>query len=89
MVEQLTLNQRVVGSSPTRFTTAFNDLPFSAFSETKYCAQLCDPLPAETDREIASSALRFAFIRMCEWRFEMSIAQFLELGLTMCYLQST
>jgi hypothetical protein len=26
---------------------------------------------------------------MCEWRFEMSIAQFLELGLTMCYLQST
>jgi hypothetical protein len=26
MVEQLTLNQRVVGSSPTRFTNIFNRL---------------------------------------------------------------
>src|SRR5438876_5422458 len=41
MVEQLTLNQRVGGSSPPRFTTVFNELASSDFSLTKNCAQFC------------------------------------------------
>ena len=35
MVEQLTLNQRVAGSSPARFTKFFDELGSSGLSPTK------------------------------------------------------
>jgi hypothetical protein len=48
MVEQLTLNQRVGGSSPPRFTSFFNELASSDFSLTKNCAQFCAHSPSQS-----------------------------------------
>src|SRR5271163_5027728 len=44
MVEQLTLNQRVAGSSPARFTKYFQRLSLFWFSAQKeLCSILCPP----------------------------------------------
>jgi hypothetical protein len=50
MVEQLTLNQRVGGSSPPRFTKSFNDLvAAAAFGWTSDCSGNCSASPHFTD----------------------------------------
>jgi hypothetical protein len=72
LVEQLTLNQRVPGSSPGRLTICFQRVTSLAFSETKYCAQFCATPGSKLAPERVSTARRLASIRMCEYRSIMA-----------------
>ena len=49
LVEQLTLNQRVLGSSPSASTTPFTRLPPKAPQRLHYCQALHNFLPRPND----------------------------------------
>ena len=64
--EHLLCKQGVRGSNPLTSTNLINQLGAAAFSECGDCAQFCASLPTEAGCEIASTAVRFASIRICE-----------------------